>query len=123
TKSGPLTIKGSDTMVRPGQRWAESYMKEHAGTSIQVTGGGSGTGIAALINGSTDLCNASRPMKDEEKAKVKGGVVETKVALDALAVYVAESNPVKELDLDQVGKIYRAEITNWKDLGGKDHKI
>ncbi|MGZ3416209.1 MAG: phosphate ABC transporter substrate-binding protein [Polyangiales bacterium] len=123
TKSGPLTIKGSDTMVLLGQRWAETYMKEHAGTSIQVTGGGSGTGIAALINGSTDLCNSSRPMKDEEKAKVKGGVVETKVALDALAVYVADASPIHELDLEQVGKVYKGEITNWKDLGGKDHKI
>jgi phosphate transport system substrate-binding protein len=124
---GSLTVKGSDTMVLLGQRWAETYMKSHAGTSIQVTGGGSGTGIAALINGSTDLCNSSRPMKDAEKADVKGkrgaDVVETKVALDALAVYVAESNPVQEIDLETLAKVYRAEVTNWKDLGGKDHKI
>lgn len=122
-----LTIKGSDTMVLLGQRWAETYMKEHPGVSIQVTGGGSGTGIAALINGSTDLANCSRPMKDKEKQDVKAkrgaDVVETKVALDALAVYVAEANPVKELDLEQLAKIYKAEVTNWKDLGGKDHKI
>jgi len=122
-----LTIKGSDTMVLLGQRWAEMYMKEHPGTSIQVTGGGSGTGIAALINGSTDLCNSSRPMKDKEKEEVKSkrgaAVVETKVALDALAVYVADKNPLKELDLEQLSKIYKAEITNWKDLGGADHKI
>lgn len=124
---GSLTIKGSDTMVLLGQRWAETFMKSHAGTSIQVTGGGSGTGIAALINGSTDLCNSSRPMKDAEKADVKAkrgvDVIETKVALDALAVYVAEANPVKELDLETLAKIYRAEVTNWKDIGGKDHKI
>lgn len=124
---GSLTVKGSDTMVLLGQRWAETYMKEHAGTSIQVTGGGSGTGIAALINGSTDLCNSSRPMKDAEKADVKAkrgaDVVETKVALDALAVYVAESNPVQEIDLETLSKVYRGEVTNWKDIGGKDHKI
>jgi phosphate transport system substrate-binding protein len=122
-----LTIKGSDTMVLLGQRWAETYMKEHPGTSIQVTGGGSGTGIAALINGSTDLASSSRPMKDKEKEDVKGkrnaDVVETKVALDALAVYVAENNKVTELDIPTLAKIYRAEVTNWKDLGGADHKI
>ncbi len=122
-----VTIKGSDTMVLLGQRWAETYMKEHPGTSIQVTGGGSGTGIAALINGSTELANASRPMKDKEKAEVKTkrgvDIVETKVALDALAVYVAEANPVKELDLETLAKVYRGELTNWKDLGGADHKI
>lgn len=122
-----LTIKGSDTMVLLGQRWAEVFMKEHQGSSIQVTGGGSGTGIAALINGSTDLATSSRAMKDAEKADTKAkrsaDVVETKVALDALAVYVAEANPVKEIDLETLAKIYRAELTNWKDLGGKDHKI
>lgn len=122
-----LTIKGSDTMVLLGQRWAESYMKEHAGTSIQVTGGGSGTGIAALINGSTDLCNSSRPMKDKEKEDVKAKrgaeAFETKVALDALAVYVADKNTVTELDLEQLAKIYKGELTNWKELGGADHKI
>jgi len=122
-----LTIKGSDTMVLLGQRWAETYMKEHANASIQVTGGGSGTGIAALINGSTDLANSSRPMKDKEKEDVKAkrsvDVVETKVALDALAVYVAAANKVVELDIPTLAKIYRAEITNWKDLGGDDHKI
>jgi len=122
-----LTIKGSDTMVLLGQRWAETYMKEHPNASIQVTGGGSGTGIAALINGSTDLASSSRPMKDAEKNDVKGkrnaDVVETKVALDALAVYVAEGNKLQELDIPTLSKIYRAEITNWKDLGGVDHKI
>lgn len=122
-----LTIKGSDTMVLLGQRWAETYMKEHPGASIQVTGGGSGTGIAALINGSTDLCNSSRPMKDKEKQDVKSkrgaDVVETKVALDALAVYVSDKSPVQELDLEQLAKIYKAELTNWKELGGADHKI
>lgn len=122
-----LTIKGSDTMVLLGQRWAESYMKEHPGTSIQVTGGGSGTGIAALVNGSTDLANSSRPMKDKEKQEVQSkrgnAPVETKVALDALAVYVNDKNPVQELDLEQLAKIYKGEVKNWQDLGGPDKKL
>src|SRR4051812_31138321 len=83
-----ISVKGSDTMVILGQRWAETYMKENPGKIIQVTGGGSGTGIAALINGSTDICESSRPMKDKEKDDVKAKrgapAVETKVALDAL---------------------------------------
>src|SRR6185295_14641645 len=87
-----ITIKGSDTMVILGQRWAEEYMKKHPGTVIQVTGGGSGTGIAALQNGSTDIAESSRPMKDEEKAAIKKSqgkdVVETAVAQDGLAIYV-----------------------------------
>jgi phosphate transport system substrate-binding protein len=127
TKGGSLTIKGSDTMVLLGQRWAESFMKANAGTSIQVTGGGSGTGIAALINGSTDLATSSRPMKDKEKGDLKSkrnsDAIETKVALDALAVYVSEKNPVQEIVLADLAKIYKGETTNWKDLGGPDHKI
>src|SRR6476620_4255251 len=66
----PITVKGSDTMVVLGQRWAEEYMAKHKGTTIQVTGGGSGTGISALINGTTDVCEASRSMKDAEKAQL-----------------------------------------------------
>ena len=124
---GAITVKGSDTMVILGQRWAETYMKSHSGVSIQVTGGGSGTGIAALINGGTDLCNSSRPMSDKEKADVKAkrgaDVVETEVALDALAVYVNEKNKIDTIDLDQLMKIYLGQTTNWKDVGGADHKI
>ncbi len=126
-KGGALTVKGSDTMVILGQKWAEVYMKTNPGTSIQVTGGGSGTGIAALINGSTDLCNASRPMSDKELAQVKEkrGVdaVETKVALDALAIYVSDKSKIDAIDLETLGKVYLGQITNWKDLGGDDHKI
>src|ERR1700689_2509261 len=83
-----ISIKGSDTMVILGQRWAEDYMKANPGITVQVTGGGSGTGIAALINGTTDICESSRPMEDKEKADLLGkrsaAAVETKVALDAL---------------------------------------
>lgn len=122
-----ITVKGSDTMVILGQRWAETYMKENAGVTVQVTGGGSGTGIAALINGTTDLCESSRPMKDKEKddvqAKRGAAAVETKVALDALAVYVNGKSPVKEISIPILRKIYMGEITNWKDLKGPDHTI
>lgn len=122
-----LTVKGSDTMVILGQRWAETYMKANPGTTIQVTGGGSGTGIAALINGTTDICEASRPMKDKEKqdtqAKRGAPAVETKVALDALAVYVNEKNPLKEISIPALHKIYGGDTKSWKEVGGPDHAI
>lgn len=122
-----VTIKGSDTMVILGQRWAETYMKEHPDKRIQVTGGGSGTGIAALINGGTDICEASRPMKDKEKAMVRTrhgkDVVETPVALDGVAIYVPESSPIKSISMAQLKSIYTGTITNWRDVGGKDQRI
>ena len=118
----PLTIKGSDTMVILGQRFAEEYMKAHPGTVIQVNGGGSGTGIAALVNGTVDLAQSSRPMKDAEKADVKNKrgseVVETPVALDALAVFVHASNPVSELSIEQLAKIFTGKVKNWSEVGG-----
>src|SRR3954469_9185353 len=96
-----VTVKGSDTMVLLGQRWAEVYMQTKPGTKVQVTGGGSGTGIAALINGTSSSAESSGPMKAEEipsaekqqQAKVK----ETPVALDALSIYVNEANPLTEM--------------------------
>ena len=122
-----ITVKGSDTMVLLGQRWAEIYMKEHPETTVQVTGGGSGTGIAALINGTTGICQASRPMKPEEKNSVKqkrnADAVEIPVALDALAVYLNKDNPIEHLNMEQVGRIFRGEITNWKEAGGRDAGI
>jgi phosphate transport system substrate-binding protein len=125
--SRPLTIKGSDTMVILGQRFAEEYMKAHPGTVVQVNGGGSGTGIAALINGTVDLAQASRAMKDEEKAQVRknrnADVVETPVALDSLAVFVHGSSPVQSLTIDQVKQIFQGRITNWKDVGGPEGNI
>ena len=122
-----ITVKGSDTMVILAQRWAERYMAAHPDVVIQVTGGGSGTGISALINGSTDICNASRPMKNSERDKLKARYgtrgIEIKAALDGLSVYVSESNPVAELTLDQIKGIYTGKVTNWKDLGGPNEKI
>jgi phosphate transport system substrate-binding protein len=122
-----VTVKGSDTMVILGQRWAETYMSEHSGTRVQVTGGGSGTGIAALINGGTDICEASRPMKDKEKEQVRSRhgkeVKEIPVALDGVAIYVNESSSVQSLSEPQIKGIYTGKITNWRDVGGKDQRI
>jgi len=122
-----ITVKGSDTMVILAQRWAEAYMAANPDATIQVTGGGSGTGISALINGTTDICNASRPMKAPEREKLKQRFnslgIEIKTAKDGLAIYVAEANPIQELTLDQLNKIYTGKITNWKELGGSDSKI
>lgn len=122
-----LTIKGSDTMVILGQRWAEEYMNAHPGAIIQVTGGGSGTGIAALINGTTDICQASRPMKEDEKRKLRDRYqsmgVETAVAKDGLSIYLNDQNPVKDLTIEQLRNIYTGEFTNWKQVGGADARI
>jgi phosphate transport system substrate-binding protein len=122
-----ITVKGSDTMVILAQRWAEKYMEKHSGVTIQVTGGGSGIGIAALINGSTEIANASRPMKPTEREKLKQRYnslgVEIKSAKDGLSIYLNQSNIVKELTIQQVKDIYTGKITNWKDVGGKDSKI
>jgi phosphate transport system substrate-binding protein len=122
-----ITIKGSDTMVILGQRWAEVFMSKNSSITVQVTGGGSGTGIAALINGTTGIAEASRPMKDSEKAEVKAkrgkDVLELPIAVDGLAVYVHESNPVNELTLAQIKAIYTGAVKNWKELGGHDAKI
>jgi phosphate transport system substrate-binding protein len=125
-QAGNITIKGSDTMVQLGQRWAEEYMNLHADITIQVAGGGSGTGIAALINGSTDICEASRDMKPQEysDAEAKGiKAYRAAVALDGIAVFLNEENPVKELTLAQLKGIYTGSITNWKEIGGPSHSI
>lgn len=122
-----ITVKGSDTMVILGQRWAEVFMTQNPGVVVQVTGGGSGTGIAALINGTTDICEASRPMKQAEKEKLRDRFntlgVEIPVARDGLAIYLNETNPVSELTLQQLKSIYSGTVTNWKEVGGPDAKI
>ena len=122
-----ITIKGSDTMVILGQRWAEVYMSKNPGAVLQVTGGGSGTGIAALINGTTDVCQASRPMKSSERTKLKERYftmgTEIPVAKDGLTVYLHESNTIPQLTLEQLKSIYVGDVTNWKDVGGADAEI
>ena len=124
--SNNITVKGSDTMVVLGQRWAETYMKANPGVTIQVTGGGSGTGIAALLNGTTNLANSSRPIKAEElkKAKEEGKEIqEHKVAFDGLAVVVNKASPLRQLSLQQIMGIYTGHFNNWKEVGGPDQKI
>lgn len=121
-----ITIKGSDTLVRLGQRWAEEYMKKNPDVVIQVSGGGSGTGIAALINGTTDICEASREMKKKEYSLAeKAGVTPYRisVALDGIAVYLHEENSLEVLSLPQLKAIYTGQIQNWKQLGGPDKRI
>lgn len=124
--TGAISVEGSDTMVNLGQAWAEVFQTQNPGVMISLKGGGSGTGIAALINGTVDFAAASREMKDEEITEAEGkGVspVEVEVAKDALAVVVHPDNPATGLTLDQLSGIYRGEITNWKDVGGPDKGI
>ena len=125
--AGNITVKGSDTLVILAQKWAEVYMGQNPSTKIQVTGGGSGVGIAALQNKTTDLCNASRKMRSAEIANCVAVFgrrpTEYKVALDGLSVYVNEGNPVKELSLDQLEQIFTGRARNWKDFGGPNAPI
>ncbi|MCZ7666323.1 MAG: PstS family phosphate ABC transporter substrate-binding protein [Chloroflexi bacterium] len=118
--------KGSDTLVNVALAWAETYRTVEPTISIAVTGGGSGTGIASLINGTVDIANASRAMKESEyeNARANGVVpVEHVVAIDALAVIVHLDNPVNELSIDQLADMYTGRITNWKEVGGRDELI
>jgi len=128
TPAATYTIenKGSDTLVNLALAWAEEYMRLHPEIRISVTGGGSGTGIAAMINGTVDIANASRKMKPEEIAAAEAnGIhpVEFTVALDAIAVVVHPSNPVDRLTLQQISDIYTGKITNWSQVGGEDRPI
>lgn len=122
-----ITVKGSDTMVILAQKWAEIYMKSNSDVIVQVTGGGSGTGISALINGSTDICNSSRPLKSSEMDKLKeryGSLgVEIPCAKDGITIFLNEGNPVTELSIKQLGDVFSGKIRNWKDIGGVDAEI
>lgn len=121
-----ITIKGSDTMVNLSQKWAEEYMKLHPEVSIQVTGGGSGTGVAALLNKTTEIANSSRELKSAEleDAKSKGVTPFTyQVALDGIAVIVHPESKVDNLTIQQVSDIFSGKITNWKAVGGADMPI
>ena len=126
-QAADITMKGSDTLVILAQKWAEVYMQKNPETKVQVTGGGSGTGFAALQNQQTDLANASRKIKAKEvEACLKAfgkRPTEYKVALDGLSVYVHESNPVKQLSLDQLRSIFTGKIRNWKEVGGAEGPI
>lgn len=123
----PISIKGSDTMVIMNARLVEAFMASHAGATLQVSGGGSGVGIAALINGTTDIAASSRPIKTSEVDKLKARFATTgyayPIARDGLSVYLNTANPVKELTLAQLRDIYTGRITNWKQVGGTDTTI
>jgi phosphate transport system substrate-binding protein len=124
--TGSINVEGSDTIVNMGQAWAEAFMEENPGVMVSVKGGGSGTGIAALLNGTVDYANASRAIKDEEMEEAEGlGVdpVEHEVAIDGIAVIVNPGNTVTDLSMEQLGQIYRGEVTNWSDVGGADADI
>lgn len=118
--------KGSDTIVNLALAWAERYQSEHPDVRISVTGGGSGTGMAALINKTVDIANASRKIKQEEIDEAQTNEVnpvEHIIARDAIAVIVHPENPVRELTLQQISDIYSGKINNWQEVGGDNRPI
>jgi len=124
--SGSFSIIGSNTVTPLTSVWAEEFMKAHPKVNIAVSGPGSGAGIASLINGTTDICQASRTIKQQEIDQAKANGVEPyeiQVATDALSVVVNPSNSISELTITQLSAIYTNQITNWKEVGGKDAPI
>ncbi|HRU33054.1 MAG TPA: phosphate ABC transporter substrate-binding protein [bacterium] len=124
---GRVTVKGSDTMVILVQLLAEEYMTRYRGKIIQVTGGGTGIGVAGLINKVTDIANASRPLTSEERERIKKAwgkePKEVKIALDGITIYVHPENPIKEISLEQLKSIYTGKVKSWKDFGWEDRPI
>ena len=121
-----VIVKGSDTMVNLTLSWSESLMNENDSISIQVTGGGSGNGIAAILNGTADVANISRDLKDREVEKAEElGIIPVKhrVALDGIAIVVNPKNKIDSLSIDQIRDIFSGKITNWKEIGGSDLRI
>lgn len=124
--AGDIQMKGSDTMVNLCQAWAEAFMQRHPRVNIAVTGGGSGTGLAALIGGTCDLAASSRQIKPKELelARKRGAdPQELIVALDGLAVVVHPSNPIKQLTLEQLEGLFTGRLTNWRQVGGPDARV
>lgn len=125
-KSVSIQIKGSDTMVNLGQAWAEAFNAIHANVNVAVTGGGSGTGIAALISGTCDIAESSRAVEEKETKQAEAEGIRFNqeiVALDGIAVVVHPSNPVKNLTMDQLREVFMGNIKNWRMLGGPDIPI
>jgi phosphate transport system substrate-binding protein len=121
-----MQIKGSDTIVNLIQVWAEKFVEDKPSCNVGVTGGGSGTGFAALINGTCDIAMSSRIIEDKENSMAKNNnvaPVEYIVGLDGLAILINKNNPVNNLTLEQLRDIFMAKITNWKEVGGEDRKI
>lgn len=125
--AGAITVKGSDTLVVLAQKWAETYMSKNPSTKIQVTGGGTGTGFAALQNQTTDICNASRKIKAKEQENCIKAFgkrpTEYKVAMDGLSVYVHNDSPIRELSIEDLENIFTGKVRNWKEVGGPDAPI
>lgn len=125
-KTTSITMKGSDTVLPLGQKEAEEYMKSNESTSITVVGGGSGVGITALMDGTTDIAMASRDLKTSERLKIAESgkeIEQITVAFDALSVVVNPENKVNQLTREQLEKIFTGAIKNWKEVGGEDEKI
>ena len=121
-----VQVKGSDTLINLVQKLAEAYMQKNPGKVIAVTGGGSGTGIAALVNGKCDIATSSRLIKDKEMAQARERKIDPKrvvIAIDGLCVVTNAKNPVDKLTVDQLGRIFRGEIKNWKEVGGENRPI
>jgi phosphate transport system substrate-binding protein len=121
-----VQIKGSDTMVNLGQAWAEDFMKQKPTVSIAITGGGSGTGIAALLGGTTDIAQSSRNMESKEiQQAAKRGIKPTEihVANDGIVVAVNRGNPVSKLTIKQLSDIFTGKIKNWQEVGGENRPI
>ena len=126
TASTVITIKGSDTMLHLVTAWADAYMKSNAGATVSVTGGGSGTGIASLLNGTTSVCASSRDVNEEEQQLAAQKGLELRpivVARDAITIVVNPANPISELSIEQIKKIYTGAYTNWDQLGGPAEPI
>jgi phosphate transport system substrate-binding protein len=124
--SGSLQVKGSDTMVNLGQAWAERFMEIHPKAQIAITGGGSGTGIAGIINGTADIAQASRKMKEKEVNEAKSKGLDPKEFIagqDGVAVILNKENTVEALTYEQLAGIFTGKITNWKEVGGPDLNI
>lgn len=125
--AGEVTVKGSDTLVVLAQRWAETYMAGHPGVRVQVTGGGTGTGFAALLGRTTDICTASRRMKAREIETCirifRKRPAEYPVAMDGLSLFVNPENPIRQLSLEELMEVFTGRISNWRDLGGPDAPI
>ncbi len=121
-----ITIKGSDTMLHLNSNWAEDYMNKYPNVDVSVAGGGSGTGIAAMTNGTTDVAAASRLIKDKEVTALEGKnmkAVEHVVARDGIAVIVHPDNPISQLTMGQIADIFTGKVSNWNELGGEDAEI
>ena len=121
-----IVVKGSDTVLPLAQKEAETFMKKSSSTSVTVVGGGSGVGLAALVDGTTDIAMSSRKIKMDERLKLQDAgksFKEVIISNDALAVVVNDANKVNQLTREQLEDIYTGKITNWKQVGGDDQKI